>query len=93
MKEVDLRPQHVGRSRRPLTSSAATGCRATGFDSTRRTSLAGLLAAGDVAGGISANYGYSEGELRIARLHLERMEEDLTALHATTPFELMQSTT
>jgi adenylylsulfate reductase subunit A len=45
----------------------------------------------EYAGGISAQYGYSEGELRIARLHLQRLEQELPALRAETPFELMQA--
>jgi adenylylsulfate reductase subunit A len=44
----------------------------------------------EYAGGIGAQYGYSEGELRIARLHLARLEHELPALAAQTPFELMQ---
>lgn len=44
----------------------------------------------EYAGGISANYGYAEGELRIARLHLSRMEQEISELAAGTPFELMQ---
>jgi adenylylsulfate reductase, subunit A len=44
----------------------------------------------EYAGGISCQYGYSEGELRMARLQLERMQQELTALQAETPFELMQ---
>ncbi len=44
----------------------------------------------EYAGGISSGYGYSEGELRIARLHLARLEQELSRLQAPTPFELMQ---
>jgi adenylylsulfate reductase subunit A len=44
----------------------------------------------EYAGGTSCQYGYSEGELRMARLHLERMEAELPSLRADTPFELMQ---
>jgi adenylylsulfate reductase subunit A len=45
----------------------------------------------EYAGGISAQYGYSEGELRIARVHLQRLEQELPGMHARTPFELMQA--
>jgi adenylylsulfate reductase subunit A len=44
----------------------------------------------EYAGGIGNQYGYSEGDLRIARLHLDRLAETLGAAHAETPFELMQ---
>jgi adenylylsulfate reductase subunit A len=44
----------------------------------------------EYAGGIGAQYGYSEGELRIARLQLSRLEGELGLLRAQTPFELMQ---
>jgi adenylylsulfate reductase subunit A len=44
----------------------------------------------EYAGGITCQYGYSEGELRMARLHLERLEAELSTLRAETPFELMQ---
>jgi adenylylsulfate reductase subunit A len=44
----------------------------------------------EYAGGIGNHYGYSEGELRIAQLHLTRLANELSALRATTPFELMQ---
>lgn len=44
----------------------------------------------EYAGGIGAHYGYSEGELKIARLHLLRLEQELGVLRAQTPFELMQ---
>jgi adenylylsulfate reductase, subunit A len=44
----------------------------------------------EYAGGISSQYGYSEGGLRIARLHLQRLEQDLAALYAPTPFALLQ---
>lgn len=43
----------------------------------------------EYAGGISVQYGYAEGTLRIARLHLERLEQELEALGAATPYELM----
>jgi adenylylsulfate reductase, subunit A len=44
----------------------------------------------EYAGGISCQYGYSEGGLRVARLHLQRLEQDLVALYAPTPFALLQ---
>jgi adenylylsulfate reductase subunit A len=44
----------------------------------------------EYAGGISNQYGYSEGELRVARLQLERMQLELAVLQADTPFQLMQ---
>lgn len=44
----------------------------------------------EYAGGISREYGYSEPELKIAKLHLNRMADEVSALAATTPFELMQ---
>jgi adenylylsulfate reductase subunit A len=43
----------------------------------------------EYAGGISVQYGYSEGTLRLARLHLERLEHELDALSAGSPYELM----
>jgi adenylylsulfate reductase subunit A len=43
----------------------------------------------EYAGGISHDYGTSEGELRIARLHLERLEHELAALRAEDPHELL----
>jgi adenylylsulfate reductase subunit A len=43
----------------------------------------------EYAGGISVQYGYAEGTLRIARLHLQRLQDELSALDATTPYELM----
>jgi adenylylsulfate reductase subunit A len=43
----------------------------------------------EYAGGISVQYGYAEGTLRIATLHLERLEGELEALGASTPYELM----
>jgi adenylylsulfate reductase, subunit A len=43
----------------------------------------------EYAGGISTGYGYAEGSLRIARLHLSRLAEEHVALTATTPYELM----
>jgi adenylylsulfate reductase subunit A len=44
----------------------------------------------EYAGGIGSQYGYSEGELRIARVQLERLAQELPALRAETPFQLMQ---
>jgi adenylylsulfate reductase subunit A len=44
----------------------------------------------EYAGGISCQYGYSEGELLLARLHLSRLTRELSAIHADTPFALMQ---
>src|SRR5207245_1151585 len=44
----------------------------------------------EYAGGISSQYAYSEGELRLARLHLGRLAQELPAMRAETPFELMQ---
>jgi adenylylsulfate reductase, subunit A len=43
----------------------------------------------EYAGGISVQYGYAEGGLRLARLHLGRLHDELAALHATSPYELM----
>jgi adenylylsulfate reductase subunit A len=43
----------------------------------------------EYAGGISTGYGYAEGGLRIARLHLLRLSEEHSALSATSPYELM----
>jgi adenylylsulfate reductase subunit A len=44
----------------------------------------------EYAGGIGSQYGYSEGELRIARMHLQRLAQELPAMRADTPFQLMQ---
>jgi adenylylsulfate reductase subunit A len=43
----------------------------------------------EYAGGISVQYGYAEGTLRIAKLHLSRLKDELAALTAATPYELM----
>jgi adenylylsulfate reductase subunit A len=43
----------------------------------------------EYAGGISVQYGYAEGTLRLARLHLERLEHELGALSADSPYQLM----
>jgi adenylylsulfate reductase subunit A len=43
----------------------------------------------EYAGGISVQYGYAEGTLRLARLHLERLEHELGALSAESPYQLM----
>lgn len=43
----------------------------------------------EYAGGISMQYGYAEGTLRLAQLHVDRLQDDLDALSAGTPYELM----
>jgi adenylylsulfate reductase, subunit A len=43
----------------------------------------------EYAGGISVQYGYAEGTLRIAKLHLHRLHDELAALSASSPYELM----
>jgi adenylylsulfate reductase subunit A len=43
----------------------------------------------EYAGGISVQYGYAEGTLRLARLHLARLELELGALSAESPYQLM----
>jgi adenylylsulfate reductase subunit A len=43
----------------------------------------------EYAGGISSQYGTSQGELELARLHLKRLEDELTLLNADDPHELM----
>jgi adenylylsulfate reductase subunit A len=43
----------------------------------------------EYAGGISQQYGYSEGELNLARLHLARLSAEVDALRAATPHELL----
>jgi adenylylsulfate reductase subunit A len=43
----------------------------------------------EYAGGISVQYGYAEGTLRLARLHLARLEHELGALSAASPYQLM----
>jgi adenylylsulfate reductase subunit A len=43
----------------------------------------------EYAGGISVGYGCGEGELRLARLHLDRMAPALETLRATSTYELM----
>jgi adenylylsulfate reductase, subunit A len=45
----------------------------------------------EYAGGIGSQYGYSEGELNLARLHLQRLRHDLDHIAAASPFELMQA--
>lgn len=45
----------------------------------------------EYAGGISVDYGYSEGELTLARLHLKRLREDLRTLLAQSSYELMHA--
>ena len=44
----------------------------------------------EYAGGIGQQYGYAQGTLRIADLHLSRLREELAALSATSGYELMQ---
>ncbi|MEY4575469.1 MAG: hypothetical protein RL701_172 [Pseudomonadota bacterium] len=43
----------------------------------------------EYAGGISVQYGYAEGTLRLAKLHVERLQQELDALSATSAHELM----
>jgi adenylylsulfate reductase subunit A len=43
----------------------------------------------EYAGGIGVEYGYSEGELKLARLHLSRLQAELPALSAGSAYELM----
>lgn len=43
----------------------------------------------EYAGGVSSHYGYSTGELDLAKLHLARLEEELSSVRASTPHELM----
>src|SRR5262249_51871372 len=43
----------------------------------------------EYAGGISVQYGYAEGTLRLAKLHVERLQHELDALSASSPYELM----
>ncbi len=43
----------------------------------------------EYAGGIGVQYGYAEGGLRLARLHLSRLAHELAALSAESPYELM----
>jgi len=45
----------------------------------------------EYAGGISQMYGYSEGELRIAELHLKRLEQEFNAISATSLHELLHA--
>jgi len=45
----------------------------------------------EYAGGISAQYGTSQGELEIARLHLGRLDSELSALRARDAYELMHA--
>jgi adenylylsulfate reductase subunit A len=45
----------------------------------------------EYAGGISVDYGYSEGELSLARLHLKRLRDDLQTLLAQNSYELMHA--
>jgi adenylylsulfate reductase, subunit A len=43
----------------------------------------------EYAGGITAQYGYAEGGLRIAKLHLTRLKRELSSLRADSPYALM----
>jgi adenylylsulfate reductase, subunit A len=43
----------------------------------------------EYAGGISQGYGYSEGELKIAEIHLKRLEQEFTAIAATDMHDLL----
>jgi adenylylsulfate reductase subunit A len=42
----------------------------------------------EYAGGVGSQYGYAEGELKLARLHLSRLEHELDSLQAQDPYEL-----
>jgi len=43
----------------------------------------------EYAGGISVQYGYAEGTLRLAKLHVERLTQELGALRADDPHALL----
>jgi len=45
----------------------------------------------EYAGGISQMYGYSEGELKIAELHLKRLEQEFGAITASSLHELLHA--
>jgi adenylylsulfate reductase subunit A len=45
----------------------------------------------EYAGGISQMYGYAEGELKIAELHLRRLEQEFSALTAASLHELLHA--
>ncbi len=45
----------------------------------------------EYAGGISQMYGYSEGELKIAELHLKRLEQEFNAISASSLHELLHA--
>lgn len=45
----------------------------------------------EYAGGISQMYGYSEGELKIAEIHLRRLEQEFSALTASSLHELLHA--
>jgi adenylylsulfate reductase subunit A len=45
----------------------------------------------EYAGGISQLYGYSEGELRIAEIHLRRLEQEFGAISASSLHELLHA--
>ncbi len=43
----------------------------------------------EYAGGISQGYGYSEGELKIAEIHLKRLEQEFAAITASDVHDLL----
>jgi adenylylsulfate reductase subunit A len=45
----------------------------------------------EYAGGISQMYGYSEGELKIADIHLRRLEQEFSAIRAHSLHELLHA--
>ncbi|MCC7536393.1 MAG: adenylylsulfate reductase, partial [Deltaproteobacteria bacterium] len=45
----------------------------------------------EYAGGISVQYGCGEGELLVARIHLERLAAELGAMTVRSPYELMHA--
>lgn len=45
----------------------------------------------EYAGGISQLYGYSEGELKIAAIHLKRLEQEFSAITAASLHELLHA--
>jgi adenylylsulfate reductase subunit A len=45
----------------------------------------------EYAGGISQMYGYSEGELKIADIHLRRLEQEFSAIRASSLHELLHA--
>lgn len=42
----------------------------------------------EYAGGVGSQYGYAEGELKLARLHLSRLEDEIGTLQAHDAYEL-----